>query len=221
MRSRASTGVMARPYPRAVGFYGEQIVPRFTDIMLGNRAFGELRRETCAGLRGDVIEIGFGSGLNVRHLPNDVAGLWAVEPSSTARRIAKKRVDESGVKFHDAGLDGQRIDAPDDRFDAALSTMTLCTIPDASTALAEVRRVLKSGGEFHFCEHGHAPDPRVAKRQDRWNGVQNHLAGGCNLNRDIASLLTGAGFEIASLRNFYLKGPKAFGYMYLGRARAA
>jgi SAM-dependent methyltransferase len=204
-----------------MGFYGEQIVPRVTDLLLGNREFGKLRREICEGLHGDVIEIGFGSGLNVQYLPSEVDGLWAVEPSSTARRIATKRVDASPVEFHDAGLDGQRIDAPDDRFDAALSTMTLCTIPDVAVALTEVQRVLKPGAEFHFCEHGHAPDENVARRQDRWNGVQNHIAGGCNLNRDIAGLLTGAGFEIESLRNFYLKGPKAFGYMYLGRARVA
>ena len=204
-----------------MGFYGEQVVPRVTDVLLGNREFGKLRRETCAGLEGDVIEIGFGSGLSMPWLPAGVTGLWAVEPSATARRIATKRIEASPVPVHQAGLDGQRIDAPDDRFDAALSTMTLCTIPDASAALAELRRVLKPGGEYHFCEHGHAPDERVARRQDRWNGVQNHVAGGCNLNRDITALITDAGFEIESLRNFYLKGPKAFGYMYLGRARSA
>lgn len=204
-----------------MGFYGEQIVPRVTDLMLGNREFARLRRETCEGLHGDVVEIGFGSGLNLHWLPAEVTGLWAVEPSATARKIATKRIDASPVELHEAGLDGERIDAPDDRFDGALSTMTLCTIPDPSVALAEIRRVLKPGGEFHFCEHGHAPDTRVAARQDRWNGVQNHIAGGCNLNRDISGLLTDAGFEIESLRNFYLKGPKAWGYMYLGRARSA
>jgi ubiquinone/menaquinone biosynthesis C-methylase UbiE len=97
--------------------------------------------------------------------------------------------------------------------------MTLCTIPDVTGALRELRRVLKPGGEFHFAEHGHAPDERVAHRQDQLNGLQRRVAGGCNLNREIAPLLTEAGFEIEAVRNFYLKGPKPWSYMYLGRAR--
>ena len=123
------------------------------------------------------------------------------------------------MPLHEAGLDGARIDAPDARYDAALSTMTLCTIPDVRAALGELRRVLKTGASFHFAEHGHSPDDRVAHRQDQFNGIQNRVAGGCNLNREISTLLTAAGFEVESLRNFYLKGPKAFGYMYVGRAR--
>jgi ubiquinone/menaquinone biosynthesis C-methylase UbiE len=204
-----------------MGFYGEQVVPRVTNVLLGNREFGKLRRETCEGLDGSVIEIGFGSGLSIPHLPADVTDLWVVEPSTTARRLAAKRIEASTVEVHEAGLDGGRIDAADDQFDHALSTMTLCTIPDVSAALAEVRRVLKPGGTFHFCEHGRAPDEQVARRQDRWNGMQNRFAGGCNLNRDIPALLTDAGFEIESLRHFYLKGPKPMGYMSLGRARSA
>ncbi len=202
-----------------MGFYGEQILPRATDKLLGNREFAKLRREVCEGLRGDVIEIGFGSGLNVPFLPAEVTGLWAVEPSAVAHKLAAKRVAASSVPLHVAGLDGARLDAPDARFDAALSTMTLCTIPDVTGALRELRRVLKPGGEFHFAEHGHAPDERVAHRQDQLNGLQRRVAGGCNLNREIAPLLTEAGFEIEAVRNFYLKGPKPWSYMYLGRAR--
>jgi ubiquinone/menaquinone biosynthesis C-methylase UbiE len=204
-----------------MSFYGEQVVPRVTNLLLGNREFGKLRRETCDGLHGTVIEIGFGSGLNMPYLPTDVTDLWVVEPSTTARRLAAKRIDDSPVALHEAGLDGGRIDAADDQFDAALSTMTLCTIPDVTGALDELRRVLKPGGSFHFCEHGRAPDDRVARRQDRWNGMQNRVAGGCNLNRDMPELLTEAGFEIESMRHFYLKGPRIMGYMSLGRARSA
>jgi SAM-dependent methyltransferase len=219
MRSRASTGVMHRPYPAAVGFYGEQILPRVTDRLLGNRTFAKVRAEACAGLHGDVLEIGFGSGLNMPFLPPEVTGVWTVEPSSVARRIAAKRIAASPVALHEAGLDGSRIDAADACFDAALSTMTLCTIPDVRGALRELRRVLKPGASFHFAEHGHSPDDRVAHRQDRLNGIQNRIAGGCNLNRHVATLLTDTGFEIETLRNFYLKGPKVFGYMYVGRVR--
>lgn len=202
-----------------MGFYSEQLLPRAVDKMLGNREFAKLRKEACSGLHGDVIEIGFGSGLNVPFLPAEVTGLWAVEPSEVARRLAAKRVASSPVPVHWAGLDGERIDIPDDQFDAALSVMTLCTIPDAGVALRELRRVLKPGAAFHFVEHGHAPDERIARRQDRYNGLQRRVAGGCNLNRDMSALVSAAGFEIESLRNFYLQGPKAWGYMYLGRAR--
>jgi len=195
------------------------VLPRITDKLLGNADFAKVRREACAGLHGDVVEIGFGSGLSVPCLPPAVTGVWAIEPSAVARRIAAKRVSASPVPLHEAGLDGARLDAPDARFDAALSTMTLCTIPDAAGALREVRRVLKPGAAFHFAEHGYAPDLRVARTQDRCNGLQRRVAGGCNLNRDIAALLAAAGFEVEAMRNFYLKGPKPWGYMYVGRAR--
>ncbi len=128
-----------------MGFYGEQVLPRLTDKLLGVREFAKIRREVCADLGGDVIEIGFGSGLSVPFLADAVTGLWAVEPSALAHRLAAKRVAASRVPVHEAGLDGAHIEAPDARFDAALSVMTLCTIPDVTTALRELRRVLKPG----------------------------------------------------------------------------
>jgi ubiquinone/menaquinone biosynthesis C-methylase UbiE len=203
-----------------VGFYNDQVLPRFTNVMLGSKPFQAIRDEQCAGLKGDVLEIGFGSGLNLSHLPPEVTSIWTVEPSAVALKLAEKRIEASPADVHVGGLDGERLDFPDDRFDAALSTMTLCTIPDVAAALREVRRVVKPGGEFHFAEHGHAPDDKVARTQARFNKLQNRVAGGCNLNRDIPALLSEAGFEIESMRNFYLKGPKAWGYMYLGVARA-
>jgi ubiquinone/menaquinone biosynthesis C-methylase UbiE len=202
-----------------VGIYGDQVLPRITNVLLGNKAFGHLRQEVCEGLRGDVVELGFGSGLNLPWLPAAVTGLWAVEPSGTATSLARKRMASTAVAVHVAGLDGAHLDLPDDRFDGALSTMTLCTIPDVSAALDELKRVLKTGGSFHFLEHGHSPDEKIARTQERFNGVQKRWAGGCHLNRDMAELIAGAGFGIEELRNFYLKGPKAWGYVYLGRAR--
>ena len=203
-----------------MGFYGEQVVPRITNVLLGNKAFGKLRGEECAGLHGDVVEIGFGSGLNLPHLPSEVTGVWTVEPSAVALKLAAGRIAGSPVEVHNGALDGEHLPFDDARFDSALSTMTLCTIPNVDVALTELRRVLKPGAEFHFAEHGRAPDPKVARAQDRFNGLQQMWAGGCNLNRDIDALLTKAGFEIASLNNFYLKGgPKAAGYMYMGVAR--
>src|ERR1700688_4552771 len=108
----------------------EQVLPRVADRMLGNRPFAKVRAAACAGLHGDVLEIGFGSGLNMPFLPPEVTGVWTVEPSSVARRIAARRIAASPVPLREAGLDGARLDAADARYDAALSTMTLCTIPD-------------------------------------------------------------------------------------------
>jgi ubiquinone/menaquinone biosynthesis C-methylase UbiE len=180
-----------------------------------------VRREACAGLQGDVIELGFGSGLNLPYVPDGVAGIWAVEPSGTATRLAAKRIAAFTAPVQVIGTDGARLDCADQRFDAALSTMTLCTIPDVATALQELRRVLKPGAPFHFAEHGHAPDERIAHIQERFNPLQKRFAGGCHLNRDISALVTEAGFELEQLRNFYLKGPKPWGYMYIGTARNA
>jgi SAM-dependent methyltransferase len=204
-----------------VGFYTEQVLPRLIDVMLGNRSFGEVVRErACAGLHGDVVEIGFGSGLNVPFYPPEVTGVWAVEPSGVAMKMAGKRIARAPVPVHAAGLDGERLELPDDRFDCALSTMTLCTIPDVGAALHELRRVLKSGGRFHFAEHGHSPDAKVARRQERFEPWEKRFAGGCHLTRDIPALLTDAGFTIDGLDTFYIKGPKPWSYMYVGRASA-
>jgi SAM-dependent methyltransferase len=204
-----------------VGFYGEQILPRVIDKMLGTKEFRPVREEVCTGLVGDVVEIGFGSGLNLQYLPPAVTGLWAVDPSGVAMKLAQKRITATNVPVHAAGLNGEHLDLPDDRFNAALSTMTLCTILDATAAVAEVRRVLKPGAVFHFAEHGYSPDAKVARTQDRMNGLQNHIGGGCNLNRPIPDIITGGGFTITALRNFYLRGPKMLGYMYIGTAVAA
>ncbi len=205
-----------------MGFYTDQVVPRVTNVMLGTRAFGEIRGRVCDGLHGDVIELGFGSGLNLAHLPAAVTGLWAVDPSGTAMKLAAARITAASVPVRAAGLDGARLDLPDERFDAALSTMTLCTIPDVASALSELYRVLKPGAEFHFAEHGRAPDAKVASVQDRFDGLQQRMVGGCHLNREMRPLLEQAGFAIGEIDNFFLKGsPKAWGYMYVGRARKA
>lgn len=201
-----------------MGIYTEQLVPRFTDLLLGTKAFGKVRRRVCAGLHGDVLEIGFGSGLNLQYLPPEVTGVWAVEPSGVGLRLARKRIETSRIPVHPAGLDGAHLDLPDERFDAALSTMTLCTIPDVEGALREVARVLKPGARFHFAEHGRAPDPKVRRTQDRFDPWQQRLAAGCHLNRDVVGLIEGAGFRVEEVDQFYLQGPKAWGYMSLGRA---
>jgi SAM-dependent methyltransferase len=202
-----------------VGFYGEQVVPRIINKACGTKTAEPLRRRVCAGLAGDVVELGFGSGHNVPFYPPAVSRATAVEPSDVGWRLAAERVKAASVPVRRSGLDGQSLPFPDDGFDAALSTWTLCTIPDAAAALREVRRVLRPGGTLHFLEHGLAPDERVRRWQRRLEPVQYRLAGGCHLTRPILDLLTDAGFTLGEADAFYEQGaPKFAGADSLGTA---
>ncbi|MFA6574756.1 MAG: class I SAM-dependent methyltransferase [Nocardioides sp.] len=199
----------------------ERVVPRLVDWSLRAPEIGELRTDVCTGLRGEVLEVGFGSGLNTRFYPADVSTVSAVEPSDLAWRLSERRRTASSVPVVRVGLDGQRLAADDASYDSVLSTFTLCTIPDVSRALAEVRRVLRPGGSLHFVEHGLAPEPGVVVWQRRLDPVQRRLAGGCHLSRDIPALVRDAGLEIEELRAEYLPGPRVsrpWTYGYLGRA---
>ena len=204
-----------------MGLYAERILPRLIDIACGHSELEPLRRRVCAGLAGDVIEIGFGSGHNVPAYPAAVTGITAVEPSGLAWRLAADRVAASRVPIRRSGLDGQSLPFPDASFDAALSTMTLCTIPDLAAALGELRRVLRPGGNLHFLEHGLAPDETVRRLQRRLDPWQQRLCGGCHLTRAIAPSITAAGFVITELETLYLEGsPRFEGAMSVGIARA-
>ena len=145
----------------------------------------------------------------------------AVEPSDVAWRAAALHRDRrpAAVEVRRAGLDGERLDLPDASYDAALSTFTMCTIPDLDAALAEVRRVLRPGGRLHFAEHGLAPEPGVARWQHRLEPVQRRLFAGCHLTRPIDERIERAGFAIGELERFYAPGPKPFGALYLGLGR--
>jgi SAM-dependent methyltransferase len=209
------------PYTAAVGVWREQVVPRLADVMLGTKEVRGHRQRVVSGLRGAVVEIGFGSGLNVPLYPKGVETVYAVDPSAVGRRLAAKRVASSPVPIQFVGLDGQELPLGDESVDAALSTFTLCTIPEVTRALSELHRVLRPGGRFHFLEHGLAPEPATARWQHRLNGLQQRLAAGCNLDRPMDRLVRGAGFEIAELHNDWLKGPrpsKPWGYLYEGLA---
>jgi SAM-dependent methyltransferase len=193
-----------------MGFYGEQILPRMVDKVCGGQALKPLRRRVCEGLAGEVIEIGFGSGPNVPFYPAAVTRVTAVEPSGTAWKLASERLRASAIPVQRSGLDGQSLPLPDGSFDAALSTWTLCTIPDPIAALGEVRRVLKPGGRLHFFEHGLAPDEQVRRWQYRLDPLQHRMFGGCHLTRPIADLLTSAGFTVAAIDAFYGEGSPKF-----------
>ncbi|MEA3057047.1 MAG: hypothetical protein QOD30_2479 [Actinomycetota bacterium] len=203
-----------------MGLWSERVVPFITDKACNTKEVRPYRARQCADLQGDVLEIGFGSGHTIEYLPETVHELCAVEPSDRARRYAAPRIAASPIPVRYGGLDGQRLELPDDHFDGAVSTCTLCTIPDAVAALREVRRVLKPGGTFHFLEHGRSPDPKVARAQQRWDPFQRRLFAGCHVSRPIADLIEEAGFRIERLENSQLKGPKLFGYLYEGVAVA-
>jgi SAM-dependent methyltransferase len=202
-----------------MGFYERVVLPRLIDKMCGAKPIRPLRREVAEGLRGDVVEIGFGSGLNLRYIPDEVDKVLAVDPSVKGQDLAANRIARATADVEFVGLDGEKLPLESESVDSALSTFTLCTIPDVGQALEEVRRVLRPGGELHFLEHGLSPDPKVAKWQDRLTPVQRWWAGGCHFNRPIEQIVAASGLEITSLRNLYMKGPKFAGYMYLGIAR--
>ncbi|MGY1607998.1 MULTISPECIES: class I SAM-dependent methyltransferase [unclassified Geodermatophilus] len=203
-----------------MGVYGRCIRPRLLDRSLGPRLTGPIRERTCAGLTGDVLEIGYGSGLNQPHLPPAVTSVWAVEPSATALRMSGERRAASPVPVVVAGDDARSLPLPDDRFDSALCTWVLCGIHDAGRVLAEVARVLKPGGTLHFVEHGAAPDPGVLRWQRRGNPVNRVLAG-CSLDTDVAGLLAASPLTVTELRTWYEDGvPRVAGSMYGGRAAA-
>ncbi len=201
-----------------MGVYNDRVLPRILNAEGGSERLDPLRRRVCHGLAGDVIEIGFGAGLNVPFYPAAVTSVAAVEPSDMSWKLADVRIRGTVVAIQRSGLDGQLLPFADDRFDAALSTWTLCTIPDAAAALRELRRVLKPGGTLHFLEHGLAPDERVRRWQRRLDPVQKRIAGGCHLTRPIVDLLRTAGFAIKELDVFYEKGTsKITGADSLGR----
>ena len=167
-----------------------------------------------------MLEVGFGSGLNLPFYPAAVTKVIGVDPSRTSARLARKRVEAAPFPVEIIGLSAEKLPFDAGSIDTVVSTFTLCTIPDAASALREMRRVLKPGGRLHFVEHGLAEDPRVERWQRRLNGIQQVLFGGCNLNRPISRLIGLAGFETERLENDYLKGaPKFGGFLYRGVAR--
>jgi ubiquinone/menaquinone biosynthesis C-methylase UbiE len=177
-----------------------------------------VRARVSAGLAGEVLEVGFGSGLNVPHYPAGVDRVRAVDPATIGRKLAAKRVAASRVPIEYVGLDGQALPVDSGSVDHVLITWTMCTIPDVASALGEIHRVLRPGGALHFVEHGRSPNTKVAQWQDRLNPLQRRLFGGCNLNRPIDQIVAQAGFTLTQIENYYMNGPKPMGYMFEGLA---
>ncbi|MFC9691332.1 class I SAM-dependent methyltransferase [Kribbella sp. NPDC056951] len=205
-----------------MSLYRRGVLPRVINCACGAKSAYPSRRRVCAGLSGEVIEIGFGSGHNVPFYPETVTRVAAAEPADLAWKLATKRVTASSVPVERSGLDGQALPFPDDSFDAALSTWTMCTIPDLDAALLELRRVLRPGGKLHFLEHGYAPDESVLRWQRRLEPTNKRLFGGCHLTRRIGDAVTAAGFDIVEIEQFYEKGaPRPMAALNLGIAVTA
>jgi len=208
-----------------MGFYERRVLPRIIDAACGSKPVRRQRRKVVPLAEGRVLEIGAGSGLNFPYYdPDKIERLFALEPSEAMLKRAQPRIAAAPFPVEPLELDGEAIPLDDASVDTVLITYTLCTIPGAATALAGMRRVLKPGGRLIFCEHGLAPDPGVARWQNRVNPLWKRIGGGCNVNRDIPALIKAAGFAIETIDTMYLPGPKMFkfsSFNYWGTAKAA
>lgn len=202
-----------------LSFYHHFIFPRMLDLVMSSRRLHEPRDRTLAPARGRILEIGFGTGRNLRHYPPKVKRIEAIDTDPDLDRLSMPRIARAAIEVDFHHLDAAHLPFEKARFDTVVSTFTLCSIPDVVHALGEVRRVLKPGGQFLFLEHGRAPDPKVARWQDRLNPAWMPLAGGCHLNRPMRTLIEDAGLTIGPLQNYYLKqAPHFVGYMTEGVA---
>ena len=204
-----------------MGLYSNYIFPRLLDWSIRNAMIGRHRRETLSPLAGHVLEIGFGTALNLPCYPPTVSKLTAIDVELMLPKRVAKRIDEARMPVEQIKLDASgRLPFEDHSFDGAVTTFTLCSISEVAAALAEIRRVVKPGGEYVFLEHGRSDDARVAKWQDRLNPIERIVGCGCNLNRSIDSLIRESGFEIVKLDRYLMPDvPRIFGEIYRGLAR--
>ena len=202
-----------------MGFYSEVLFPWGMNLTMSGKEFQKQRRAVLQSVDGNILEIGFGSGLNLPHYPNTVKKLVSVDPNRGMARYTARQIAASDIEVDRQVLSGESLPMPDKTFDTVVSTWTLCSIADVEKALAEVHRVLKPGGRFIFLEHGLSPDKSVRRWQNRLNGLQKIVADGCHLNRDMHELVAGTGFNNLDVENFYFPDvPRFMGYMYRGIA---
>ena len=203
-----------------MSFYEERVLPHLINLACSSKPTRKQREKIVPLAEGDVLEIGFGSGLNLPFYdPQKVRKIWGLEPSEGMRRKARSRVDESNLDVEFIDLPGEEIPLEANSVDTVLVTYALCTIPDARAALEGMRRVLKPGGQLLYCEHGVAPDENVRRWQSRLNPTWSKFTGGCNMNRDILDLIRKSGFEITNDERMYIPGARMLSYNFWGSAR--
>lgn len=202
-----------------MGIYEKHILPHVINFCCGLEPVSRQREKLVPGASGRILEVGMGTGLNMPYYRRDrVDMIYGLEPNERSCEMAAVPIRKAGLNVDMIGLDGQEIPLDRDSIDTIVLTYTLCTIPDALKAVGEMRRVLKPGGRLLFSEHGKAPDAAVRKWQDRINPMWKVIGGGCNLNRDIPDLIRRGGFDIETLDEMYLPGPKLAAYTYWGTA---
>jgi ubiquinone/menaquinone biosynthesis C-methylase UbiE len=202
-----------------MGIYSKYVLPRIIDLAMRNKETTGLRAAWIPHARGDVLEVGIGSGLNLPFYSDDVRCVYGVDPSMELLRMARRKVLARPIRlefFLQSAED--QLPVPDESVDTVVLTWTLCSIADAPRALQQIMRVLKNDGRLIFVEHGRSPDPKVARWQESITPVWKHVGGGCHLNRQIDELVRRAGFRIAELKTGYLPGPRAMSYTYQGFA---
>jgi ubiquinone/menaquinone biosynthesis C-methylase UbiE len=203
-------------------WYERHILPKALDFACGMPMIGRMRQLVVPHAQGRVLEVGIGTGLNMRYYDKTrVTHITGLDPALQLHPLAQERIAQAGLPVDLVGLSAEKIPLPDASFDTVLITYTLCTIPDAPAALLEMRRVLAPTGKLLFCEHGRAPDASVQRWQERLQPVWGPLAGGCHLGRDIPALLVAAGFTLPELQTRYLPGPRPFTFHYWGEATAS
>jgi len=203
-----------------MSFYDDRVLPHLINLACSTKPTRKQREKIVHLAEGDVLEIGFGSGLNLPYYDGDrVRKIFGLEPSAGMRRKAKPKVEASGLDVEFIDLPGEEIPLELQSVDTVLVTFTLCSIGDAAAALESMRRVLKPGGKLLYCEHGAAPDRNVRRWQDRLNPGWKRVSGGCNMNREIPQLIESTGFRITTDERMYIPGPKILSYNYWGIAK--
>ncbi|MBD1875797.1 class I SAM-dependent methyltransferase [Nodosilinea sp. FACHB-131] len=201
-----------------MGLYNDRILPYLIELSMADSILGPYRREVLADVSGDVLEIGFGTGLNLPYYPDPVRQIVTVDPNPGVHRLAQQRIDASPITVDHRMLSGEALPMADHSFDSVVSTFTLCSIPKIEQALAEIYRVLKPGGRFFFVEHGLSDEPSIQAWQHRLTPLQKRIAGGCHFDRDMGQLIEQQ-FDQVDLEAAYArKVPKVAGYFYRGVA---
>ena len=206
-----------------MGFYDKFILPTFLNCACGTKPMQYQRKKIVPFAKGDVLEIGIGSGLNLPFYDLDqINKIWGLDPSEELNSMAKKVARDIDIDVDLIIGGAEEIPLPENSIDTILLTYTLCTIPKVKDSIKEIERVLKPSGSMLFCEHGLAPDEKVAKWQQRLNPYWKKIAGGCNLNRDIPKIIQDSSFKITKLETMYLPStPKFAGFNYWGEVKVS
>jgi len=202
-----------------MGFYSSVVFPRICDYLLGQPFISDYRKELLEAAGGRILEIGFGTGLNLPHYPPHVRTIDTVDPNAGMHRLAQRRIKQTGMRVDHHQLRSEQLPFADGMFDCVVSTFTLCSVADPNRVMSEIFRVLRPGSRFLFLEHGLSPDTAIQKWQRRMNWLQSLLGDGCKLDRNIKELVAAQSYAAIDSREHYLeKMPKISGYVYRGVA---